>query len=218
MNYDSDGLKAYFDTDDDGTIDLYLLPTDNFDSSKYEYVTRYYINPDEDSSTSVSDYDTMGVIGVVTNSDDVPTSGTATYTGDAEGGYLTTGASSATAITGDMTASADFGNDTVNVTVSNITTSDGSDELFDTVSATDLALSDGARQGFYAGASSDITYSKDGSEVDITDFTGDNSERYASGSFYGLDSSDGNPAEIGGVITETGDDGEVAIIYTGTKD
>ncbi len=156
--------------------------------------------------------------------DDVPTSGSATYTGEASGGYVTSDGSSKQAIMGDMTASADFGAGTVDVTVSNLTGYDeatnsadtSADLLFDSASAS-MVLNSSYRNNFYNENSSDVTYSKNGSEVDISSFTGSDNTNSASGSFYGFDTTDGNPAEIGGSITSEGSDGQVIVNYVGAK-
>nr|WP_321455241.1 hypothetical protein [uncultured Cohaesibacter sp.] len=57
-----EGYEAYFDTDGDSTTD-FTLELESSDTSKYEYVSRFY----QENADGSTDYDTLGVLGVTTH-------------------------------------------------------------------------------------------------------------------------------------------------------
>lgn len=170
-------------------------------TGSYDYVTVY-----EQSYTSGgTTYDSAGIGGIVTSASDVPTSGTANYTGEAEA-FVVTATQGFDLLDGKSTVAANFGAGTVNVTMNGFTAEDAATgnpttAPIDTISVTGMAI---AGNGFSGGT---IATTNAGSAVNLT---GANTTSAAQGAFFGYDAAISAPDEVGGLIMLQGDDGVVA--------
>ncbi|MEL6748914.1 MAG: transferrin-binding protein-like solute binding protein [Pseudomonadota bacterium] len=195
---DSDGFNAS-NVMSDGSSTLTSDGTQGF-SGTYEYVRAY-------NQTYISGgvtYDTTGIYGIATNASDMPTSGSATYTGEATGVVVTAtqgfGLSSGTS-----TVNADFGAGTVNVTLNGFTATDqatgnAATAPIDTISVNGMTISG---NGFSGGTA---TTSNGGTTTSVT---GANTTSNPQGHFFGYDSANSRPDEVGGNVLIQGDDGRV---------
>lgn len=177
-------------------------------SGTYQYVTVY----DQSYTSGGVVYDSRGVGGVVTRAADVPTTGTATYMGDAQG-QVVTGTQGFDLARGTSTVSADFGARTVNVTMTGFTATDqttgnATTAPIDTISANGMTI---AGNGFSGGT---VATTNGGAAVDIT---GANTTTTAQGAFFGFNGAQTAPSgtmaapdEVGGLVLQRGDDGIVA--------
>ncbi|MGB7319352.1 MAG: transferrin-binding protein-like solute binding protein, partial [Planktotalea sp.] len=186
----------------DGISVLIATPAQGFTNS-YDYA-RVYNQGYLDGTTPTS---VMGVYGVVTTPSDMPTSGRATYSGEAEGSY-SDGTTNYDLDNGTSTVIANFASGSVNVTM----------EGFDAVSRASGASADvgfngvnitgmGASGNQFSGGT--ITTVQDGAVVQIV---GTRTQQNALGRFFGLDSSN-NPDEVGGIGYLEGTGGSVRTIF-----
>ena len=175
-------------------------------SGDYDYVAPYELTY---TSAGVT-YDSAGFGGIVTRVDDVPTTGMATYTGEAEAAILTFNTDSSVDADfeltgGDSVVEADFGASTLAVTMDGFTATPGDDNSsseapIDAIEINDMVISE---NGFSGGA---LTTSLAGTNVDVT---GSNATTSAAGHFFGYDSAESIPAEVAGLFNSRGDGGLV---------
>ena len=170
-------------------------------SGTYEYVTIY----DQTYTSGGVTYDSRGVGGIITSASDVPTSGMATYTGDAQG-QVVTATQGFDLANGTSTVSADFAAGTVDATMTGFTATDqatgnAATAPIDTISATGMTISG---NGFSGGT---VATTNGGAVVNVT---GANTTTTAQGAFFGYDSAASAPDEVGGLVLQQGDDGFVA--------
>lgn len=166
----------------------------------YEYVNSYaqsYIK------TAIV-YDVTGIVGIVTHKDDMPTSKTITYTGEAEA-LLQTAFTSIDLKSGTSTINANFGTGKIDVTLNGFNATKQSNgetttAPVDTIKATGLTLTGNSFTG------GTIATSLNGSDVD---FVGANATNTIFGNFYGYDNSLSAPDEAGGVVLMQGDEGKI---------
>lgn len=170
-------------------------------SGTYEYVTIY----DQTYTAGGVRYDSVGVGGVITSAADVPTTGAATYTGDAFG-LVVTATQGFDLKNGTSTVSADFAAGTADATMAGFTATDQATgntatAPIDTISATRMAISGNRFSG------GTVITMNGGATVNIT---GANTRTTAQGAFFGYDASASGPDEVGGLVLQRGDDGIVA--------
>lgn len=186
----------------DGISVMIVTPAQGF-SNNYDYV-RVYNQGYLDGATP---YSVTGVYGVVTRSNDMPSSGSATYTGEAEGTF-SDGTTQFDLDDGTSNVTANFSTGTVNVTMDgfkavNRTTGASADVGFDGVSITNMRTSGNRFSG------GTIATLKDGTRVQIV---GTRQQQSALGRFFGLDRSKA-PDEVGGIGYLKGADGSVSTIF-----
>lgn len=158
----------------------------------YEYVTVYAL----EYTSGGTPYSSTGVGGVITSASDVPTTGSATYTGAAGASVVTPG-QNLVLEDGTSRVSADFAAGEVDVTL------DYSNNLaapIDMIEVTDMAISG---NGFSGGT---VAVTNGGTAVT---FTGANTETAAQGAFFGFDAAISAPDEVGGIVYQRGDTGAV---------
>ena len=195
------------------TLDLVEDADNNF-TGTYEYVRTYDIAY---TSGGVA-YQSAGVGGIVTRAGDVPTRGTATYTGEAEARIETITASNDDDFNytnGTSTVEADFGEGTVDVTLGDFTARTGNDGIataspIDTIKILNMNISGNAFSGGALVLLTDTQPDGSSTPVDTADVTGDNTTTNAAGNFFGYDGANSIPDEVGGVLYSTGDDGSVS--------
>ena len=169
-------------------------------SGTYEYVTIY----DQAYTFGGVSYDSFGIIGIITGASDVPTTGSATYTGDAFG-VVVTGAQGFDLANGTSTVSVNFGAGTVDATMTGFTATNRATEEaiapIDTISATGMTISG---NGFSGGT---VTTTNNGTAVNVT---GANTTTLTQGAFFGYDTTASAPDEVGGLVLKKGDGGIVS--------
>lgn len=190
---DKDGFNG-FGTISDGHSNL------SIQAMPYNFVSLAVF----DQSYSVGDvgYNSTGIIGIITEPSDVPTSGLAMYSGQAEALIVTS--SQGYALQGKSTVEAEFSaSGKVQVTLDGFTATDlttGTMTLapIDTISVTDMVISENRfSEGF-------ITTSSGGAPLSVT---GANTSAVAEGAFFGYDANIGAPDEVGGMVLIEGEDG-----------
>ncbi len=178
----------------DGTSTI----TEDPGTSTYDYVTYFR----QTYSSGGNNYSVVGQVGIVTATNDVPTSGSASYSGEAWGRYVPSGGSLVKLNSGTSSVQANFSAGTVDATLSNFTAYDGSNNpttsLIDTIKLTGMQISGNT---FGGGA---IQTSNGGSTVDLV---GANASGYLGGNFYGYDTTNNIPDEIGASMVQSGDSG-----------
>lgn len=195
---DSDGFNGS-NVMSDGSSTLTSDGTQGF-SGTYEYVRAY----NQTYTSGGVTYDTTGIYGIVTNASDMPTSGSATYTGEATG-VVITATQGFDLSNGTSTVNANFGAGTVDVTLNGFTSTDQSTgnpsaAPIDTISVTGMAISGNGFSGGTASTSNSGT---------TTSVTGANTTNSAQGHFFGYDAANSQPDEVGGNVVIQGDDGRV---------
>lgn len=177
-----------------------LSPNTTIDTSSYDYVTV----ADQAYQTGGVDYYVTFVGGIITAAADMPTTGTATYTGEAAASVIT--ATTGTVLTnGTSTVAADFGAGTVDVTLDSFTALDSTTGTptvgpVDTIKMTGMTIN-GNR---FAGGT--LATESGGGAVDLT---GTNTTTQAAGAFFGYDNTNKVPDEVGGFLKSQGDSGIV---------
>ncbi len=169
----------------------------------YDYVT-YYSGSYNNGGTT---YSATGQAGVVTATADVPTSGTANYSGDAVVSYgVADGATIRTgALYGNSSAAVNFGAGTVNASLTGLTPTSGNPDL-DQVELSNMSIS-----GNQFGGGS-MTTSLSGAPVDLV---GANASTGIAGNFYGYDTSNHIPDQIGATAMKEGDSGAIIATFIG---
>lgn len=150
-------------------------------------------------------YDVKGIVGIAA---DIPTSTSATYSGEAEAVVLT----SSTGFdlkSGKSEVTADFSTGKVSVTLNGFSAVNQETGVADAAPIDEIKISDMAISGNgFSGGSFET--SKAGTVVDIT---GANSSNASQGRFFGKNSDGTAPAEAGGNIFMKGDSGIISAIY-----
>ena len=170
----------------------------SLDSSSYDYAK--FANQAYQSS-GIS-YDVGIVYGIITDASDVPSSGSANYSGDAFGEIVTSSAGYDLS-DGNSSVDVDFGLGTVDVTLDGFSATNSSSggpttAPIDTILITGMTIS-GNR--FTGG-----TFSTELSSA-VVDVTGLNTVTDSAGAFYGYNSAGSIPDELGGLFVSQGDDG-----------
>ena len=156
-------------------------------------------------------YNALGIVGVSTAAADIPSTGTASFTGRVAGSAVTT-AQGVDIVDGSSKIDVNFGTTgTVNVTLDSFTFQDQSTGVigsgpFDKIVITGMTLQNA---GFADGA---ILISKSGSTVNLT---GTNTTAASVGEFFGYDLDTGHPEAAGGILLLQGDDGYLTTTYLG---
>ncbi|MEE9454391.1 MAG: transferrin-binding protein-like solute binding protein [Paracoccaceae bacterium] len=160
-------------------------------SEGYDYAYSYFLWQKVGDIT----YAGIGVGGIVTQAQHVPTAGQATYTGKARGSYQ--GADGYHGI-GNATSGVDvdFGSGTVDVAITGFSTNASNPQLIDTIAVTGMNISGNAFTG------GTISTTMNGAAVDIT---GPNTNTYIGGNFFGYDGANSRPDEVAGVAEAHGD-------------
>lgn len=144
------------------------------------------------------------IIGLVTDPSDVPNSAEAVYTGQSS--INVASGAGAFEMTGNATTTANFGTDRVSVTMSSFT-SNATPAPFDTLEINNMSISGSGFSGGTARASTG-----GGTVTPLNGATSLSSR----GSFFGYDSVNEIPAELGGAFRIDGDPGEfISGLYTG---
>jgi len=148
--------------------------------------------------------DGSAIIGLATEVGDMPTSTTAVYTGQSS---INVAAGTAYGLNGNATINTDFGANRVDVTMTDFTGSTTT-APFDTIKINDMGIS---ASGFSGGS---FSATNNGSAVNILSGT---QTLQSSGRFYGFDSANSIPAEVGGGFRVDGNDPNEFIsgLYTG---
>lgn len=198
---DTDGLAAN-GLLSDGISVMIVTPAQGF-TNNYDYV-RVYNQGYLDGTTP---YSVTGLYGVVTRESDMPTSGSATYTGEAEGTF-SDGTTNYDLDDGTSNVTANFKSGAVNVTMEgfkavNRTTGASADVGFDGVTITGMSTSGNQFSG------GKIATLSDGTSVEIV---GIRSQETAIGRFFGLDTAN-DPDEVGGIGYLKGANGSVSTIF-----
>ena len=156
----------------------------------------------------------LGVFGIPTRAEDLPSSGTATYTGEAVLAYANlNGIRFVHSSTGRSVIEADFANGTVDINSKYTTITDSNDNpvavpVFDEIDHTGMVISGGT---FTGGTSQ---FKSNGTNVDPV---GANAVTLARGAFFGGERIGVNtrPAETAGIVVKEGDDGSVINLFIG---
>jgi len=190
-----------FDANDTLTDGTSTLRVDDEDfTGTYDFARPY-------SQTNAGG-DVLGIVGLATASRDLPSSVTATFTGEAVGVYATN-AQGIDLTDGTSHIVANFGTDEVTVTLSDFTMIDQMSGAtiagpLDEIRITDMTISgNGFQDGFASIRLNGV----------IVDVLGDNVQRSASGSFFGIGADGSQPAEVGGAVRLQGDDGEINSLF-----
>lgn len=153
-------------------------------------------------------YVSYGVAGIETQAAHVPTSGTANYTGTADGAIAYQGNDFGYYL-GTANVSVNFAANEVDTVMSNFTvvdidTGQVTTGPIDTIYLSDQQISGNTFSNGY------ILFTSNGSAVDIA---GANPLGEANGSFYGYDDAISAPDEVGGVVTYFGNSGAVDMMF-----
>ncbi|PUB17070.1 hypothetical protein [Yoonia sediminilitoris] len=169
-----------------------------FASSNFAFLVPVNVTTDGDVAGTY-------IVGVVSRTQDLPSSGSATFRGPASVSTLLggTGGASYAKASGDATITASFRNETVDLLVEDFS---GDTMPFGSIEISDMQISNDSNATFA---------SNGGSSYDIGsgDIVGENARLDAEGAFYGGDSN--GPAEAGGAFLIKGDDGEVFGVFAG---
>lgn len=152
-------------------------------------------------------YRSSGVFGVVTSAGDVPTSGTATYTG--QGAVFVKdnlGIDQAERGSTSTTVAANFGSGSVDVTMSGINGSAGGTQDFDEITATGMTISGNS----FTGGAIDVT---NGGGSVLSNITGPGITTTGGGHFFGYDASASGPDEAAGTLVVDGLEGSVIAVF-----
>lgn len=200
----SDGTYTFVDPDgfdQNGvmTDGVATLKTDQTSfSGTHEYVLLYDVTYPSGGHT--------GVGGIVTQANDVPTGGTASYSGEAVAAYGDS-TSSTSLDGGTAQVAVDFGAGQVDLTMTSFSASDGTtgapvaNPALDTIAVTGMNINGNAFSG------GTISTTLGGTPVDVV---GHNSTSLAAGNFFGFDAANNIPDEVGGVLLQQGDTGILA--------
>lgn len=211
----SDGTVTL--TDPDGASNSVLMDSSGATSTQgtlgftgnYDSVTDYRLT----YTANGTNFDSIGVGGVATRPQDMPSSGNATYTGEAVG-TLVTGSQGFDLAGGTSTVSASFGTGTtgtVNVTMNGFTVRDQASGTtnnapLDVITVNGMTIADNGFSGGTAGVS------LNGASVNVT---GTNTSHSAQGHFFGFDTGTSQPDEVGGSVLITGDSGRIVTTFIG---
>lgn len=174
-------------------------------ATTYTYVTDYELN----YTTNGIDYYTLGVAGIVTSASDMPSAGSATYSGDAFANSLDT---TTTVTTNDFnlfggvsTVVADFGAGTATVNLGSFATKLGTGaQTFDQIQGSGIVIS-GAKftGGTWVTMLNGNPVNAVGASISTT----------SNGTFFAYDPNISAPAEVGGVVTILGATDVITGVY-----
>lgn len=185
----------------DGTSTLISDGNQGF-SGTYEYVRPYTQTYPNDSVR----YDKTGVYGIPIATNDMPTSATASYMGEAIA--TVTQAASGFSLSGKTQVTANFGSANAEITINQITAIDQSTGQATNTPIDRIRLSTRITGNRITGNS--VSTTLNGSSVDLT---GVNTQSQTSGHFYGYDSANRIPDEVGGVFKSTGNIGQLQGVF-----
>ncbi len=174
-------------------------------STTYTYVTDYGLT----YTVNGTRYDVIGVAGIVTSAPDMPSGGSATYSGEAFASSLdaTTVATSNDfyLYNGVSTVDVNFGAGTATVNLDAFTTKAGTGtQTFDQIQGTGIVIS-GAHftGGTWVTMQGGVAVNAVGASVSTT----------SNGTFFGYDASISAPAEVGGVVSIVGSTDVITGLY-----
>lgn len=167
-------------------------------SDEYDYLIPTVFSYTENGER----YTTTGFAGIVTDSNDMPTTGGAVYVGEAAGSMIASG-DYFELNGGTSTLTASFETGLVNATFDSF---DPTGAPIDSVQIVDMTISGST---FSEGA---VITSMDGVGVDVT---GSNTISNTEGMFFGWDDGNGIPDELAGSSVSKGDDGFLLMNFTG---
>lgn len=198
---DPDGLAAN-GLLTDGVSALIITPAQGF-STNYGYV-RAYTQTYVSSGTA---YSVEGVVGIVTLASDMPSSGSANWTGEAEGNFKTA-ADTVDLDNGSASVTANFGTGRMSVRMEGFDpvsrdTGRSTSVGFDAVEINGMRISGNRFSG------GTMTTLDGTSSVSVV---GTRAQQDTGGRFYGLDSAS-TPDEVGGIGYLRGADGSVSVIF-----
>lgn len=194
--FDQNGLLT------DGFSALISTPAQGF-SSNYDYARVY----NQGYVTGGVAYSVTGVTGIVTQSSDMPSSGSAAYSGEAEGKF-TDANGSYDLDNGTSSVTANFSTGTVSVRMAGFVAvnraSRGSANVgFDTVEINGMSISGNSFSG-------GTMITQNGTTT--VNVVGTRQQQDTRARFFGL-TTDGDPDEVGGIGYLRGDDGAVTTIF-----
>jgi len=182
-----------------------LLINDTNFAGSYDYVRPYTTSYDIGSTKEVI----KGVYGISTTTAQMPTSGSASYTGDANVDVAVVGAQYT--MIGKSKVDANFATGKVDVVGNGFTafvvgggSTPTSASPVDEIKVTGMTVTGSRFSGGLA------TTSKNGAVVDIR---GAGPKDQAAGVFYGYDDANAIPDEVGGIVNITGASGQVHMIF-----
>lgn len=193
---DPDGPDAAGVWDDSGNT---IRPSSVLDTSSYDYLDVFEAN----ASGGGVKYTTTMIGGINTKNSDMPSSGSATYTGKATA-TVATGSAGYEMTDGDATVSVNFGTGNVDATMTGFSVSatpSAPATPLDTIKVTGASLTGSTSSG------GTVTTELSGTEVDLT---GSGTTSTTAGQLFGWDSTNSTPDEAGMVFKREGDSGTVA--------
>ena len=171
----------------------------------YTYVTEYHLTYNANGTW----HEVNGVAGIVTSASDMPSGGTATYSGDAYAFSIDTTTTATTnnfgLQNGVSTVAVDFGAGTATVNLDTFTKITGTGaQTFDQIQGSGIVIS-----GAHFTGGTWVTM-LGGVPVDVV---GANVSTTSNGTFFGYDANVSAPAEVGGVVSSVGSTGFVLGVY-----
>lgn len=149
-------------------------------------------------------FDSVGVVGLASNPSDIPSNAKATFNGFASGAVGVFATQQTEGFIGDSTVAADFGNGQVDLTLDNLTTSNGARLAsgFDEIRVDNMIIRGNAFDG------GTLTTRNNGAVVNVT---GTNTVNDAQGHFFGPAGS--APDEAAGTVTSVGDTRLIGAVF-----
>ena len=177
----------------------YNFLSDGFedDLGGYEYVATANLE-----SLSGKHFTYLGTVGIVTSSNDVPTQGTASYSGEANVlvyDFLAPSANQFSTYDVDAAVNADFAAGTVDTLLTG-----GDNPYVNEITVSGMTISGNSFSGGTFQTSFDGV---------VYNFTGNDTTLASEGHFYGYDITNQIPDEVGGTIFADGDDGRIIAVY-----
>ena len=196
---DKDGFNAAGILSD-GSISIANMST----NGTYDYA----ILIDQSYSINGVTYDATGILGLISDPAEMPTSLKTRYSGEAHA-IIVQGSQGFDLTNGKSTLDVDFGTKRVNVSMSDFTATDMFSQKvttapIDTITGTDLVING---YGFSGGTYQTLSNGR------VTDVTGQNTVTTGKGVFFGQDETLNAPDEIGGMVFIKGNDGIVSGWY-----
>ena len=196
---DKDGFNAAGILSD-GSISIANMST----NGTYDYA----ILIDQSYSINGVTYDATGILGLISDPAEMPTSLKTRYSGEAHA-IIVQGSQGFDLTNGKSTLDVDFGTKRVNVSMSDFTATDMFSQKvttapIDTITGTDLVING---YGFSGGTYQTLSNGR------VTDVTGQNTVTTGKGVFFGQDETLNAPDEIGGMVFIKGKDGIVSGWY-----
>lgn len=220
LDHNPNGALTYTDTDNSYTLTdpdgmSGLIASDGqegqlLDESSAYNGTYEYVMPVEFTYTQNDvKYTTLGFAGIITDAAHIPVSGTATYTGDATG-FVNGSTGSFVLTNGISNISINFAAGEVDLLTLNDFTATASGTPVtappDTIQITGMTIAGNTFSG------GELVALLNDLPVDVT---GANTTATSEGMFFGWDSANPIPDEVGGVILVEGDAGEMRFLFVG---